>query len=436
MRKTILVMVILSLSGVCFGQNWPQWRGPFLNGSADIKNLPASWSETENTAWELKLPGEGSATPVVWDNLLFLASTDSTYEKLYAICVDISGGKIVWQEEACRVTFDVPRNQQRNTKATSSPVTDGKRVYFLFGTGDLIAYDFKGQEIWSRNLSKDYGNFDLNWGYGSSPLLLEDKLIVQVLRRDRPWHRAAGDIEPHKSLVMALDGETGKNIWLIERKTDAQNESQDAYTTPMVYQGKERTDIIVVGGDYVTGHDPVNGKELWRFGYAPRKDRAWRLVPSPLVVDDLVYIVAPRGGQPMYAIKAGGSGTLTNDDVAWIFERYTPDVCTSLFYQGRLYVVDDSRRLLSCLDPKTGKQIWQGELGGRAVFRASPTGADGKIYCVNENGEVVVLAAGDEFKELFRTQLNESPTRSSIVAAAGRLFIRTPSKLICLMKKD
>ena len=436
MKKAILVMALLSLSGVCFGQNWPQWRGPFLNGSADIKNLPATWSETENRAWTLDLPGDGAATPIVWDNRLFLTSTNKTYETLYALCVDIDTGKILWQHETGKVTFDRPYNGQRNTKATSSPVTDGKRVYFLYGTGDMIAFDFKGEKIWSRNLSKDYGNFDLNWGYGSSPLLLDDKLIVQVLRRDRPWHPDPCDIEPHESLVLALDCSTGKTLWKHVRHTDAINESMDSYATPMVYKDKDRTDIVVVGGDYATGHDPATGAERWRFSYVKRKSRNWRLVPSALVAEGLILVTEPRGRNPIYALKGGGSGTLTDKDLAWTFERDTPDVCTPTYYKGRIYVMNDSQKIISCLDPKTGKQIWQGKLGGRPVYRASPTGADDKIYCISEGGEVVVLAAGDEYKELFRTQLNESPTRSSIVAAAGRLFIRTPSKLICLAKKN
>jgi len=435
MKKICVFIVLLSFSRVCWGQNWPQWRGPFLNGSAEIENLPASWSDTENKAWELTLPGDGAATPIVWGDKLFLASTDSSLMKLYALCVDIATGKVLWQKQAGEVTFDRGRNAQRNTKATSSPVTDGKLAYFLFGTGDMVAYDFAGKEIWKRQLSRDYGNFDLNWGYGSSPLLVGERIFIPVLRRDRPWHPAAGDMEPHESLVLTLDKATGKTLWKHKRQTDAVNESQDAYTTPMLYQGPDRTEIIIVGGDYATGHNPETGDELWRFSYAPQKSRTWRLVPSALVVDDLIMVTAPRGGQPMYALKAGGSGMLGAGAVAWTFERDTPDVCTPLYYQGRMYVLDGRRKVITCLDPKTGKKIWQGELGGRPVYRASPTGADGKIYCLSEGGEVVVLAAGDEFKELFRTQLNESPTRASVVAAAGRLFIRTPTKLLCLKKE-
>ncbi|MCP4711815.1 MAG: PQQ-binding-like beta-propeller repeat protein, partial [Planctomycetes bacterium] len=399
MRRIWVFAVLLIMSSVCLGQNWPQWRGPFLNGSAEIENLPTSWSETKNKAWELKLPGDGAATPIVWGDKLFLASTDSSYVKLLALCIDINSGKVIWQKEVSKVTFDSPNNGQRNTKATSSPITDGQHVYFLYGTGDMIAFDFAGKELWKRQLSKDYGNFDLMWGYGASPLLVDNTLFVPVLRRDQPWHPAPGDIEPHESMVLALDKATGKTLWKHKRETDAVNESQDSYTTPMVYQSKDRTDIIVFGGDYATGHSPETGEELWRFNYAPRKNRNWRLVPSPLVVDDLIMVIAPRGGQPMYALKAGGSGMLDSDEVVWTFDRDTPDVCTPLYYQGRIYVLDGVRKVISCLDPKTGRQIWQGELGRGPVYRASPTGADGKIYCVSEGGEVVVLAAGEEFKE-------------------------------------
>ncbi|MHC4130594.1 MAG: outer membrane protein assembly factor BamB family protein [Planctomycetota bacterium] len=436
MKKIILLIAVLSLSGICFGQNWPQWRGPFLNGSSNEKNLPASWSKTENVAWELTLPGDSSATPIVWGDSVFITSTDSTYKKLYAICINIQNGNIVWQKEAAQVIFGKPRDRQKNTKATSSPVTDGKRVYFLFGTGDMIAYDMKGEKIWERNLSKDYGNFDLMWGYSSSPLLFGDKLYIQVLRRDKPWQAVPDDIVPHESLLLALDCNTGKTIWKHKRQTDALNESMDSYSTPIVYEGNNRFEIIVVGGDYATGHDPDTGKEIWRFSYAREKSRSWRLVPSILVAEELILVTAPRGGNPIYAVKGGGSGILTEKDVAWTFKRNTPDVCTPLYYKERIYVLDGRRKIITCLEPKTGNKIWQGTLDGKAVYRASPTGADGKIYCISESGEVVVLSAGDEYKELFRTNLNENPTRSSIAAAGGRLFIRTPSKLLCLMKKN
>jgi outer membrane protein assembly factor BamB len=299
----------------------------------------------------------------------------------------------------------------------------------------MIAYDMKGEKIWQRNLSKDYGYFDLMWGYSSSPLLFENKLYIQVLRRDKPWQEVPDDIVPHESLLLALDCDSGKTIWKHKRQTDALNESMDSYSSPIVYEGNNRSEIIVVGGDYATSHDPDTGKEIWRFSYADKKSRSWRLVPSILVAENLILVTAPRGGNPIYAVKGGGSGTLTEKDVAWTFKRNTPDVCTPLYYKERIYVLDDRRKVITCLEPKTGNEIWQGNLGGKAVYRASLTGADDKIYCINEDGEVVVLAAGDEYKELFRTNLNENPARSSIAAAGGRLFIRTPSKLICLMKK-
>ncbi|MFC1739585.1 PQQ-binding-like beta-propeller repeat protein [Planctomycetota bacterium] len=436
MKKAILLIVMLSSGVVCFGQNWPQWRGPFFNGSSNEKDLPTSWSETENVAWELALPGDSSATPIVWGDSVFITSTDSTYKKLYAICINIPSGSIVWQKEAAQVTFGELRDEQENTKATSSPVTDGKRVYFLFGTGDMIAYDMNGEKLWERNLSKDYGNFDLLWGYSSSPLLFENKLYVQVLRRDKPWHAAPDDIVPHESLLLALNCNTGKTIWKHHRQTDARNESMDSYSTPIVYKANNRFEIIVVGGDYATSHNPETGKEIWRFSYSSEKSGNWRLVPSILTAQGLILVTAPRGGNPIYAVKGGGFGTLTEKNVAWTFRRNTPDVCTPLYYKGRIYVLDGRRKIITCLEPKTGNKIWDGTLSGKAVYRASPTGADDKIYCISENGEVVVLAAGDEYKELFRTNLNENPMRASIAAATGRLFIRTPSKLLCLMKEN
>lgn len=429
MRKAIFSMMVLAaFSAGAWAGDWPQWRGPFQNGSTDQKNLPGSWSKTENIRWVTPLPGPGAATPIIWGDYVFISSIDSNSKDLYALCLDGLSGKIVWQSKAGRASESV----RRSNMASPSPVTDGKRVYFLYGTSDLAAFDFKGNKTWSRRLAKDYGVFNIKFGYSSSPLLYQDKLYVILLRRDKPYSNFPADKSPFDSFLLALDSRTGEVIWKHPRRSGAKKESLDAYTTPVLYEGKKRKEIVVAGADYVTGHDPATGAEFWHLLYNPKHKDLQRLVPSAVAGDGLIYAVVPRGGKELFAIREGGSGEIPWSDLAWVFEKFTPDVCTPLYYNGRLYVLDGNKKVMSCLHAETGRQIWQGKLGGRSVFRASPTGADGKIYCVSQAGQVVVLGAGDEFKVISRISMGEKPVRASIAAAGGRLFIRTAKNLYCV----
>jgi len=431
MKKSIFFPLVFLHSSLVFAGNWPQWRGPYLNGSCDEKNLPSTISPTENVKWSTPLPGFSAATPVVWDNYIFLTAADNDSPALYVLCLDARNGDILWQHQAATASVKLAMN---NNMATPSPVTDGKQVFFLFGTGDLAAFDFAGKLLWSRQLAQDHGSFNLKFGYSSSPLLYRDKLYVVVLRQDTFYPDFASQPGPLDSILLALDTKTGKDLFRHQRPTDAVEESRDAYTTAILYQGKKHAEIILAGGDYVTAHDPETGNELWRLGYNPSHKNMQRLIPSAVPGPGLIYAVVPRGGNPLFAIREGASGLIKWSELAWVFDGPTPDVCTPLLYQNRLYVLDDNKKTLSCLDPQTGRQIWQDKLGGSAVFRASPTGADDKIYCINENGDAFVLAAGDNFKIISRASFDSKPTRASIVAANGCLFIHTADKLYCISK--
>jgi outer membrane protein assembly factor BamB len=318
--------------------------------------------------------------------------------------------------------------------ATPSPTTDGDRIYFLFGSGELCGLDFDGNILWLRNIEAKYGNISLKYGYSSSPLVWGGKLYVTVLRRDIAWRAPESD-EPLDSFLLAVDPATGKDIWRHVRATDALEESFDSYASPIVSNNMGRTEIILIGADYVTAHDPATGREFWRYGYAQEKDAHWRLIPSVVTGAGLVFGVQPRGTNDLFALKSGGTGTLSRDYVAWVFDGPTPDASTPLYYKGNLYVTDGIRngKVVTCLDAKTGRKKWQGILGGNAPWRASLTAADDKLYCINEAAQAVVLAAGDEeFRILWRIDMEDKPVQASIAIADGHLFIRTASKLFCV----
>lgn len=298
-----------------------------------------------------------------------------------------------------------------------------------------VWFDFSGKELWSRDLGKEYGSFAYLWLYGASPLLYKDKLYVQVLHRSpKPadYGKAEGENAERESYLLCMNPRTGENLWRHVRKTDAVDESMESYTTPMPYGNSEGTQIIVVGSDYVTSHRADNGEEIWRCGgLNVRKDSWWRIVPSAVVSGDIIVTCAPKR-DPVLGIRGTGKGLVTSTHLAWSYKENTPDCVTPLLYQGKLYVLDGDRQVMTCLDPATGAKQWEGHLGVREVFRASPTGAEGKIYCINESGTVVVLAAGNEFKVLSTIRMGESPVRSSIAVSDGRLFIRTGKNLYCI----
>jgi outer membrane protein assembly factor BamB len=409
----------------CLAENWPQWRGPFLNGSTTETNLPDTFSKTENVLWNAALPGPAHATPVVWEDSVFINSPDAD-GNLLLICLDRQTGKARWQQQVGAGN----RVRGRNNMASSSPVTDGKTVWTMFGTGDLAAYDFSGKQLWLRHLTKEYGPFIINWLYGCSPLLYKDRLYVEVLRRG-----------PAESFILCMDPASGANIWRHVRPTDAIEESQEAYSTPMPCECDGKTQIVVVGGDYVTGEDAVTGDELWRGGGLRnfRQRNSSRLVPSPVVADGMIYVCGAKGN-PFLAFRQCGTGDITSNGLAWSSHVYSTDCATPLFYQDKLFMLNGDRQLMVCFEPASGEVKWKQVLGVPEIFRASPTGADGKIYCFSERATVVVLSAADG-KVLSTVSLNdgdqtdEGLSHSTIAAAQGCLFIRTPGHLYCIGKK-
>jgi outer membrane protein assembly factor BamB len=414
-------------------ENWPQWRGPFFNGSTTEKNLPAIWSKTSNVLWTTPLPGAGHATPIIWNDSVFISSPDDD-KNLLLLCLDRQTGKVRWQKQVGAGD----RTQGRNNMASPSPVTDGKTIFVLFGTGDLAAYDFSGQQLWARQLAKEYGKFSIQWLYGSSPMLYKNRLYIQVLQRcaDSGEDSTAGNGTPKReSFILCLNPQTGTNLWRHVRPTDALEESQESYATPMPAECAGGTEIVVLGGDYVTGNDAQTGAELWRGGglrnFRHLPDA--RLVPTPLLADGLV-IVSGAKRNPMLAFHDCGKGDVTTSGLAWTYKEYPTDCVTPLFYQGKLFELDGDRQMMVCMDPKTGQVQWQKPLGNREIYRASPTGADGKIYCLSEKATAVVMSAADG-QVLSTINMDEGMTHATIAAAQGCLFVRTAQNLYCIGKK-
>ena len=414
-------------------ENWAQWRGPNFNGSTSAKNLPDKIAR-EDALWSTEMPGHSNGTPIVWGDRIFTTAQQKN-SKLVALCLSKRDGKILWQKDVS----DVAVVKGRNDSATPSPVTDGKMVIFLFGTGDLLAFDLDGKELWKRNLQKEHGRWNYQWHYGASPLLYRGKLYVPVLHRDvheSNWGGPKSGEKPADSYLLAIDPQTGSELWKAVRPNDAKAESKESYATPIPWERPARNEILLTGADCITGHDPETGKELWRAGgWNPQKVGHWRLVPSAVTWEGLAIACPPKGGQ-ILAFREGGTGDVTESHLAWKGNGLTSDVCVPLVYQGNLYVLDGDKKQLFCVDPKTGERKWGDTLDSRnSVLRTSPTGGDGKIYVMNENGDLFVCSA-NEFKVLSKTALGgEGGARGSIAAVDGMIVVRTADKVWAFGKK-
>ncbi|HEY3321577.1 MAG TPA: PQQ-binding-like beta-propeller repeat protein [Planctomycetota bacterium] len=437
--KSLATILLVLLSFSVNAENWPQWRGPVFNGSTTQTGLPATWSKTENVAWVAPMPGPSAATPAIWDDRVFVSSVDTKTKDLLALCLNRKDGKVLWQKVVAPSADRRPMNSRNNNMASPSPITDGKNVWFFYGTGHLAAFDIDGKELWSRDLQKDFNKFAIMWGYGASGLLYKDKLYIPLLQKDKNTYVPGSDLSKKlDSFILAVDPKTGKDLWKQVRPTDAKEETQEAYTTPIPCEFNGKSEILIYGADYTTAHDPETGKELWRCGGINPVHRGdVRVVPSPVCCDGLVFMAPPKHWQAFTAIKDGGSGDVTATNVAWTLPKeMSPDVCTPLVYKNMLYVLngDAGRSMLYCIDPKTGAKKWEGQIPGKTTYWCSPTCADGRIYSINEAGEVAVCEAGDAFKILMTVPLGEGACFSSIAIAQGQLFIRTGQNVYCIGK--
>lgn len=405
MRLIFLLLACLSLQA----ENWPNWRGPRHDGRSGETNLPLKWSPTANIAWKLPLPAWSGSTPVIWGDRIFLNVAESGNLELW--CVDRNGPKTLWRKPLG--AGDVKMRKQNMSSPT--PVTDGKTVWTVTGTGVVKAFDYAGKELWAREIQKDYGTFGLNWGYASSPLLAGDALYVEVLH---------GMKTDDPSYVLRLDAKTGKTVWRVERPTEAIAESPDAYTTPLLANGE----LVISGGDVLTGHDLATGKELWRAkGFNPRNNPMNRVVASPVFVDGIIY--APTRVRPLQAYRPGGRGDVTDSHRVFQFND-GPDVPTPVSDGKYFYSIND-RGIVYCLDGKSGQQIYGGERIKPGTYSASPVLADGKLYITSEEGLTTVLAAGPKFEILAENSIPEY-VLSSIAVSEGQLFLRTDKALYAI----
>ncbi|MCA9242651.1 MAG: PQQ-binding-like beta-propeller repeat protein [Phycisphaerales bacterium] len=435
-RTSFTPSLILAITSVTAAlaepPNWPQWRGPTLNGVAE-GSPPIHWSEKENVIWRADLPAWAAATPIVWGERVFVVTPSKLtgpddFEMARSLrmrsvdnpggrdvllqCRSMKDGALIWERKLS------PGNALwgKHNMASCSPVTNGKQIIALAGTGQLVAYDMDGAELWRHDLQDMYGPIAPGWGYASSPLLFEDKVVVAVMQGDGP------------SYVAAFKAVTGDLAWKVERVTDAKRECPDAYTTPTISRVGDRTDLVISGADWVTGHDPASGAERWRAGGLNPEGRGnYRICGSPTVVGEVIYCTSRVS--PILAIRGGGTGDVTESGRLWRYDgKGGPDVPTPVCDGKRYYIVDDRGRA-TCLNARDGEVIWGPERTAEGTVSASPILAGDRVYVVNERGVTTVFKAADKFEIIATNELDDDFTMASPVVVGETILIRTSKAL-------
>ena len=384
LRSSLAFALVACCAVASQAENWPAWRGPTGQGHSTETNVPLKWNGKEkdkaNVKWKVPLAYQGNSTPVVWGDHIFL-NTGEGGPNLSLWAVDRNTGAVRWKRPLGGGNTRMMKQQM----STPSPVTDGQHVWVMTGTGLLRMFDFAGNEKWMRDLQKEYGRFGIQWGYASSPLLHDDSLYVQVLH---------GMLTDDPSYVMRINKTTGRNVWRVERPSNARQESPDAYTTPALLQYKGQTEIVITGGDVVTGHEAATGKELWRAnGLNPNNDGNYRIVASPLIMGET--IIAPSRERPLLVLRAGGRGDVTTSHLMWRFNQ-GPDVPSTVSDGTYLYSIND-RGIMYCLDLKTGSTVYGPQRLRNAAYSGSPVLVDGRIYITDEDGVTSVVQAGPTY---------------------------------------
>ena len=410
---------------------WHQWRGPNANGVAPNANPPTTWSEDHNVLWKVPINGRGASTPIVWGDKVFLLTTidtgkvdsdlpapddqperpfgityPNTVHQYVVVCLDRNTGEEIWRRVA---TEQIPNEGHHgdNSFASSSPTTDGKRLFVWFGGAGMFCFDFEGTLLWNRDLGE--AKTRLSFGEAASPVYHSGRIIVTRDQEDQ-------------SYLVVLDAGTGDTIWRVDRNEPS------GWSTPLVKLYRGQTQLITNGKTRVRSYDLDSGKLIWECG-----GQASNVTPSPVGLGDLVFCMSGYRGSALYALPLDAKGDITETDkVRWSLDRSTPYVPSPLLYDNLLYFNQSNQAVWSCHDAKTGEsQMERVRLPALRQIYASPVGAAGRVYVCGRRGKTLVLEHGTTFKVLAENELDEGCDASPAIVG-NQLFLRGRTHLYCL----
>lgn len=431
-----LTLALATGVGAGHAEDWPQWRGPNGDGVSKDKGFPTRWS-ADSVAWKARLGGLGISSPIVWGDRVFVtsqsgrsrlkpgnhptlargdeakaekplgadsAAAEGGTEKIEFLVEAYArkDGKRLWQYRLA-AEGELPEVHQKHNLASSSPVTDGRRVYAWFGNGQLVAMRPDGTLAWQRHMGRDYAPFQVNWGHGSSPTL-HGGLLILLCDHDTG------------SYLVALDAASGRERWKADRP-----KGSVSYTTPSVVRGPSGPEMIVNSTTRIDAYDPRSGALLWWTGESHRF-----AIPVPAYHDGTLYMSRGYRSGPYLAVRTGGKGDVSKTHVSWSVATGAPYVSSLLYYQGVVYMANDVG-VVTTIDPASGEKIWQERIDG--IFTASPIAAEGRVYLVSETGDTIVLQAGRVPKLLGRNSIGERSVATPAVSR-GQIFIRTDDHLV------
>jgi outer membrane protein assembly factor BamB len=385
---------------------WPEWRGPDGDGHARSQPLPLNWSETNNIAWKTAIHDEGWSSPVIWGKQVWVTTARADGSELFAVCIDRDRGQVLQDVKVFEVENTQPINLA-NSYASPTPVIEAGRLYVHFGTYGTACLDTQTAKVlWSR---RDL-NCDHQMGPGSSPISAGSLLAFEVDGRDVQY-------------VVALDKATGKTVWKTPRSIDFSDvipDSRKAYSTPALVEAAGHLQLICPGAQGVMSYDARTGEELWKVRY-----KGWSVIMRPVCRQGMVFLGTDYERPQLWAVRLDGHGDVTETHVAWKIAQRMPATPSPLLVDDLLYVVNDAG-IVSCLEAQTGRSIWEQRLDG--VFAASPLYGAGRIYFFGRNGAATVMAPGREPRILAVNKLAGILMASPAVADHA-LFVRTKAHL-------
>ncbi|MDA0282724.1 MAG: PQQ-like beta-propeller repeat protein [Planctomycetota bacterium] len=418
-KSFVSVLTVTAVCGVGVAADWSGFRGPNGNGISDAKSVPIEWSVDTNILWKVALPGQSNGSPILSNGRVFLTSAEDDGKARHLHCYDAKDGSSLW---AKTVAFDkVMPTHKTNLYGGTTPASDGERVVVWHGSAGLYCYDIDGKELWNRH----FGDFRHQWGYGTSPVLRDGKVIL---------HSGPGA----KVFVAALDLADGKTIWQTDEPQAGNGETNTAgkymgsWSTPVILQSGDKALAVCSMATRVNAYDLESGDIVWSCDglRGPKGDLCYT---SPVIAGDVCVAMGGFNG-PAIGFRMEGSGDITATQRLWRVDQKTPQrIGSGVFLDGLIYMANAGPNILQCIDPETGDVVWQERAPGGAHW-SSLVAADGHLFVTDQSGTTHILKASREGLNIVASNKLGESSNSTPAIADGRVFLRTFRNLYCVGK--